>query len=341
LFNLIIFRAKIGVLSSLRIPTSPPLISAVAMGIERPLWSIMIPTYNCAVYLREALLSVLAQDMGAENMQIEVIDDASTDEDVEALVALIGGGRVQYFRQEENVGSLRNFETCLNRSHGHLIHLLHGDDRVTAGFYEKMTHVFQQYPEAGAVFSHYAFIDQAGRRTHTPSFKIEAGILKNWLVRIAEFQRIQYASITVRREVYEKVGGFYGTSYGEDWEMWVRIARFYPVAHIPEILAEYRGHVNSISAKKTRSGELISDLMQVMAYIQEHLPIEDRKRISKLSGRYHAHLSIGGVYEALQETDDWLLAQQQIKQLLKLSKHPSVYYHLLKFYIKCLVNIIK
>jgi glycosyltransferase involved in cell wall biosynthesis len=301
----------------------------------------MIPVYDCAIYLREALLSVLAQDIGVENMQIEVIDDASTDEDVEALVALIGGGRVQYFRQEENVGSLRNFETCLNRSRGQFIHLLHGDDRVTVGFYEKMTHVFQQYPEAGAVFSHYAFIDQAGRRTHTPSFKIEAGILKNWLVRISEFQRIQYACITVRREVYERVGSFYGTSYGEDWEMWVRIARFYPVAHIPEILAEYRGHANSISAKKARLGHLIPDLVQVMARIQDHLPIEERQRISKLSGKYYAHLSIGATYHALQETDDWLLAQQQITQSLKLSKHPSVYYHLLKFYIKCLLNIVK
>jgi GT2 family glycosyltransferase len=301
----------------------------------------MIPTYNSTVYLKETLISVLAQDIGAENMQIEVVDDASTDEDVEALVALIGQGRVQYFRQRENVGSLRNFETCLTRSQGKLVHLLHGDDRVTAGFYEKMTDMFQQHPEAGAVFSQYAFIDEASKRTHIPPFKLEAGILKNWLVRIAEFQLIQYACIAVRREVYEKVGSFYGTSYGEDWEMWVRIARFYPVAHIPEILAEYRGHANSISANKTRSGHLISDLIQVMARIQEHLPIEDRKRISKLSGRYYAHLSIGGVYEALQDTDDWLLAQQQIKLSLKLSKHPSVYYHLLKFYIKCLLNVVK
>jgi glycosyltransferase involved in cell wall biosynthesis len=301
----------------------------------------MIPTYNSTAYLKETLISVLAQDIGAENMQIEVVDDASTDEDVEALVALIGGGRVQYFRQAENVGSLRNFETCLNRSRGQFIHLLHGDDRVTVGFYEKMTDMFKQYPEAGAVFSHYAFIDQAGRRTHTPPFKIEAGILKNWLVRIAEFQRIQYACIAVRREVYEKIGSFYGTNYGEDWEMWVRIARFYPVAHIPEILAEYRGHANSISAEKARLGHLVSDLKQVMTRIQAHLPIEERKRISKLSGKYYAQLSIGTIYQALQETDDWLLAQQQITQSLKLSKHPSVYYHILKFYIKCLLNIVK
>ncbi len=61
-----------------RIPYHPP-IPPVPDGEHRPLWSVMIPTYNCAKYLRETLLSVLAQDPGAEVMQIEVIDDCSTD----------------------------------------------------------------------------------------------------------------------------------------------------------------------------------------------------------------------------------------------------------------------
>ena len=48
---------------------------------ERPRWSVMIPTYNCARYLEAALRSVLAQDPGREAMQIEVVDDHSPDDD--------------------------------------------------------------------------------------------------------------------------------------------------------------------------------------------------------------------------------------------------------------------
>ena len=59
-----------------------------------------------------------------------VLCDGSTDLDVEALVMSLGKGRVKYYRQPQNVGSLRNFETCINRANGHLVHLLHGDDRV-------------------------------------------------------------------------------------------------------------------------------------------------------------------------------------------------------------------
>src|ERR1700709_955834 len=101
-----------------RIPQAPPLIAAIAKNENRPLWSVMIPTYNCFRFVKSALESVLAQDPGPEIMQIEVIDDCSTDGDVGALVKEIGNGRVCFYKQKENKGSLRNFETCLNRAKG-------------------------------------------------------------------------------------------------------------------------------------------------------------------------------------------------------------------------------
>src|SRR3954470_1404585 len=90
----------------------------------RPLWSVMIPTFNCATYLREALGSVLSQDPGPEVMQIQVVDDCSTKDDPEAVVKEMGRGRVEFFRRPANGGHSANFDTCLERSRGHLIHLL-------------------------------------------------------------------------------------------------------------------------------------------------------------------------------------------------------------------------
>ncbi|HVE60698.1 MAG TPA: glycosyltransferase, partial [Chitinophagaceae bacterium] len=102
----------------LRTPNSPPIIKPLAAGTARPLWSVMIPAYNCIAFLEKTLESVLIQDYGDDNMQIEVVDDCSTDGNIEELVQKISKGRVGYFRQNTNVGSLRNFETCLNRSKG-------------------------------------------------------------------------------------------------------------------------------------------------------------------------------------------------------------------------------
>jgi glycosyltransferase involved in cell wall biosynthesis len=323
----------------LRVPAVAPEIAALPLCTERPLWSVMIPTYNCTPYLQEAILSVLAQDMGPAYMQIEVVDDASTDADLELLVASIGGGRVLYYRQPVNVGSLRNFETCLNRSRGHLVHLLHSDDRVLNGFYAQMTQLYEEYPEAGAFFSSYASIDETGKRIYMPKSFSKRGILQNWLVRIAARQYIQYASIAVRREVYENLGGFYGTTYGEDWEMWVRIARCYPMAYTPEILAEYRGHANSISFKKNQTGHVLSDLTHVIARIEQHLPDKDKQRVGALAKKRSALLSLGTAYNIVKETGKWSSAQPHIRQVLAMSRHPTIYMAIAKTYIRSLLHI--
>jgi glycosyltransferase involved in cell wall biosynthesis len=84
----------------------------------------MIPPYNSARYLRESLASVLDQDLGLDVMQIEVVDDHSTQDDPAVIVEELGRGRVGFYRQRENVGQVRNYETCLNRSRGKLIHML-------------------------------------------------------------------------------------------------------------------------------------------------------------------------------------------------------------------------
>ena len=129
-----------------RIPQSPPQIHKLPDHVIRPRWSVMIPTYNCSRYLIDNLHSVLQQDPGPDHMQIEVVDDFSTDSDVEALVREVGKGRVGFYRQPMNVGSLRNFETCLNRAKGHYIHLLHGDDQVRPGFYSEIEKLFTMFP---------------------------------------------------------------------------------------------------------------------------------------------------------------------------------------------------
>src|SRR5580765_49653 len=166
-----------------RIPNSPPLIAPVDRHIKRPLWSVMIPAYNCSKYLSEAIQSVLAQDEGPERMQIEVVDDHSTDADIEALVKDIGKGRVGLFQQEQNVGSLRNFEACLNRSKGKWIHLLHGDDLIKPGFYKEIESLFNKFPEAGAAFTGHTDIDENGKPAYAQRKKRildQPGIIDNW-----------------------------------------------------------------------------------------------------------------------------------------------------------------
>jgi glycosyltransferase involved in cell wall biosynthesis len=317
-----------------RIPSSAPIIRPVTVTDKRPLWSVMIPVYNCVHYIPEVLNSVLVQDFG-EDMQIEVVDDASTDADVEDLVNTIGKGRITYFRQEKNVGNLRNFETCLNRAKGKLVHILHGDDRVKPGFYYKMAGLFQQYPEAGAAFCNYSFINEKGVLTHDNPSEVDSdGILENWLVKIAERQRIQFVAMVVKREVYEHLGGFYGVTYGEDWEMWVRIARHYPVAYSPEIFAEYRGHSGSLTWDNAVNGRIFQDMIKTIRVVQMHLPVHERKQIEIKSRNHCANYLIGIANVVAKKSNNTALARDYIKLALSFRKTPHIYLRVIKFYVK-------
>ncbi len=250
-------------------------IPLIADGISRPIWSVMIPTYNCAEYLRKTLASVLAQDPGSTVMQIAVVDDCSTQDDPKAVVEELGQGRVEFYQQPENVGYINNFATCLERSGGHLIHLLHGDDAVLDGFYQKMQSLFEQYPEIGAGFCRQVVMDERG---HWKYFSIieqpESGVLSNWLERIASELTLQPPSMVVRREVYEKLGGFDSRmlSCGEDWEMWCRIAANYSVGYEPEPLALYRDRSNSLTKRSVITGQNIRDVRNATAIIHAYLP---------------------------------------------------------------------
>src|SRR6266480_475240 len=86
---------------------------------HRPFWSVMIPTYNCGDYLRRTLGSVLSQDSGPEQMQIEVVDGCSTKDDPKAIVEKLGRGRVGFSRLTSNQGAAYTFNTCIERARGH------------------------------------------------------------------------------------------------------------------------------------------------------------------------------------------------------------------------------
>ncbi|KIC92324.1 glycosyltransferase [Flavihumibacter sp. ZG627] len=321
-----------------RIPESPPVITPVPTGTIRPLWSVMIPAYNCMEFLKQAIASVLEQAPAEDIMQIEVVDDASTDGNIKELVETIGKGRVSYFRQPENVGSLRNFETCLNRSRGHLIHLLHGDDLVSPGFYQEMGSVMEKFPEAGSAFCSYSFINKDSQVTSLASpIMDKAGIIEDWLEKVAVINYPQPPSVVVRRSVYEHLGGFFAAHYGEDWEMWCRIAANYPVAYTPKCLAKYRIHFNNISTKALLSGQSVADINKLIGIIQQYLPLNKRKKIrNKSKHNFSTHFASIALRNFYGDKDKYL--KLAYKSFL-MDRNRTTFYFLTKIVLSYFVQV--
>ncbi|WP_419802490.1 glycosyltransferase family 2 protein [Mucilaginibacter sp.] len=317
-----------------RIPASPPKIQPLENSSRRPLWSVMISAYNCIAYLERAIRSVLVQDPGAADMQIEVVDDCSTDGDLAALVQQVGQGRVGYYRQEINCGSLRNFETCINRSKGIYVHILHGDDLVKPGYYQEIKMLFDTYPQAGASFTNNNFINKTDVNlfiketlAHKPQ------ILENFLLKIAKWQLLEPAAITVKRSVYEHLGGFYAVHYGEDWEMWTRIAANYPVAYSPKCLASYRVlDEANITQKSYLTSQNVRDMSKVIDIIQTYLPPNQRKKLKQTAlKRYSVYFAqvANTLYPAQKAA-----AFMQAKEAWHMHKNVKALYYIVKLYFK-------
>jgi glycosyltransferase involved in cell wall biosynthesis len=230
---------------------TPPAIGVLPVNGGRPFWSVMIPTYNPrADYLEETLWSVLKQDPGPDQMQIEVVDDCSDDDTAFEVTRRVGGGRVTFHRESENRGLANSWNRCIERARGHWVHILHQDDIVLLGFYDLLRKGAER-SHAGAIFCRHAIANPRGHWIQLSELHREsAGLLDDWHAKITAQQLIQCAAIAVRRRAYEQLGGFFPhLHFIADWEMWQRIASQFPFCFEPSILACYRVHSDSATSR--------------------------------------------------------------------------------------------
>lgn len=142
--------------------------------------------------------------------------------------------------------------------------------------------------------------------------------MDNWLERIAIKQRIQTPSIVVRRDVYERLGGFDRrmTCWGEDWEMWVRIAANYPVWYEVEPLALYRISSTSLTGTSTRTGKNIQDFRRAISIVQNYLPKEHAPQLAKTALNNCAFYALFTARQFV-KAGDTSAAISQIREALK------------------------
>jgi glycosyltransferase involved in cell wall biosynthesis len=245
----------------LRLPKPPseeelaahiPQIHAVAKGVSRPFWSVMIPTYNAGDFFRRTLESVLAADLGPDQMQIEVVDGCSTTDDPEQVVRELGKGRVAFHRLSENRGPANTFNVALARSRGRWVHVLHGDDLVMPGFYAAYTETIRKNRTATAVCGQAVMMDRNERwmGIHGPVPPIGGGVIPDFAERQATRQLLLAPSIVASRAAYEAIGGFSDWfGFVIDWDMWARLGHFGPVACVDRPYSLYRRHGQSHTVK--------------------------------------------------------------------------------------------
>lgn len=246
--------------------------------------SVAIPTFNCARFLGRSLESVLQQDLPAEQLDIAVLDDCSTQDDPESVVQSVGRGRVRFIRHPKNVGIARNFSACVRQAKGDLVHILHGDDFVLPGFHRAVVEAADRFPDAGLVCTRALVTDEAGEiETMTgrlPSFETPSREVRPLIER---GNPLVTPSIVVRRSAYARVGLFEESlSHVADWEMWVRVVAACGGVCINQPLAAYRVFAAQDTARVKLTGDNLREYLRLADLWTRVLPGFDRAAFLRL-----------------------------------------------------------
>lgn len=214
-----------------------------------PLVSVVIPNYNHAKYLGDAIASVLNQTF--RDFEIIVVDDGSTDNSREVVAQF--GDQVQYIWQHNSgLSAARN--TGIGRSRGEFIAVLDADDMYEPDFLSVLVPILEADADAGAVYCGYRFVDESNRslpqveaRLIPPERLYQALVDGNFLVP---------ESILVRKICYDTLGLFdVHFRACEDVDMWLRIADRYKVLGVTNILTRHRILPHSMSTDPSRQTE--------------------------------------------------------------------------------------
>ncbi len=186
-------------------------------------FSIVIPAYNSAAFLRETMESVRGQD--ASGWELIVVDDGSTDGSLD-VARSVADPRIRVLRQENRgVSAARN--RGLAEASGEWVLFLDSDDRLLPDALRRMGEAGQARPEAVAVYGEAAPMSESGDMLsggappvfgQRPSGDVlEALLARNFIA--------TPGVIALRRHALAQSGGFSeGLSVAEDWELWCRLA---------------------------------------------------------------------------------------------------------------------
>lgn len=252
--------------------------------MKQPLVSAIIPNYNYARFLRQAIDGALAQTY--KNIEVIVVDDGSSD-DSETVLRFFSD-RIKWVKQtNQGVSAARN--RAVAESAGEILAFLDADDIWLPEKIEKQVRVFAAGEKIGLVHCGAVDFDAAGNLLSEHLDGMSGAVSRDLL----EYRRDVIlgggSAAAVTREAFEKVGGFdTNLRIGEDWEFYYRVAKNFRVGFVPEILLKYRIHSNNSFAGNASSVERMETDM-LLAYDKIFAAAdEDEKKIkNRCYGRIH------------------------------------------------------
>ncbi len=232
-----------------------------------PKVSIIIPAYNAAAVLPEAIASVQSQTF--TDWDLWIMDDGSTDDTAAVVHPFLGDRRIQ-FCQQSNQGVSVTRNRGVAQSQGEIIAFLDADDQWHPDKLKTHLKHLATHANVGVSFSAVEILTAAGAATGQTSSAPLTGLQPQQL--LSENPTTTTSSWVLRRTVWEQVGGFCpDMSYSEDleWLLRVRCTTRWQVAGLPQPLTRYRTSGGGLSADLYR---MEAGWQTVVEHVQTYAP---------------------------------------------------------------------
>lgn len=233
--------------------------------MKNPKVSIVLPCYNGATMIGEAIESVIAQTY--QDWELIIVNDCSTDNTLEVAQSYAEKDqRIRVFSNEKNSKLPATLNHGFREAKGELWTWTSDDNLLLPTMLEEFVDYFDKHPEVGFVTSDLANIDINGNI-------ISYDILPDNIQDKMPLNNCGGASFMYRSSIAKKIGEYREDLFlAEDYEYWMRLCFNTKLAHYPKVLYHYRVHANSLTA--TRKQQIAEKLIQVrLMYLNQ---IEER-----------------------------------------------------------------
>jgi glycosyltransferase involved in cell wall biosynthesis len=200
--------------------------------------SVIIPCYNHGNYISRAIESVLAQSY--KNAEIVVVDDGSSDNTKQAAENF--PGVVYVFQRNQGLSAARN--TGIDNSKGKYLLFLDADDWLSVDALKKNIEILNIHPEAAFVSGGHVKINDSGKILE----EVKEDIRSDHYLHFLQGNYIgMHATVLYSRWIFDKFRFDTSLRACEDYDLYMKIARQYPVLHHPDVIAYYRIHGSNMS----------------------------------------------------------------------------------------------
>lgn len=211
-----------------------------------PTVSVLIPTYNAALFIEEAIDSVLMQTF--TDFEIIVLDNQSTDNIDEVIKKYLYDPRFSYYKNKTNIGAMRNFNKVLDFARGKYVKFLCADDKLHPQLLEKFVSIMETYPNVSLVTSFTEEFELQSKVWETPVQLLQPGKKIIFEV-LKDYNFLGSPTAVMLRQSNSHLGYFKPEfTWVSDWDLWLRHLSIGDCYIIPEVLSYTRVHNLQVTA---------------------------------------------------------------------------------------------